>query len=50
MYDEDVWLRTVTVVEKDKEPAFKISRPDGTALVPPPRNIGFQPPPKDKKR
>lgn len=45
--DPEVWLKTITVVEKVKEPV-RLYRPDGKAIVIQ-RPAGFAPPPKLKK-
>lgn len=51
MLDEDVWQRTVTVIEREERaPQFKIYRPDGTALVPAQRRVGFELPHERNKK
>ncbi len=47
--DEDVWQRTVTVVEAEKDPPFKLYRPDGKVLVPKPKTVGFDLPKRKNK-
>lgn len=43
-YFDDVWQRTVTVVEREKEPTPLLYRPDGTPLAPEAPRVGFTPP------
>ena len=50
MYDEDVWLKTVTVVEREKPTKPLLYDHKGVPLVKAPQPVGFHHPKQDKKK